>query len=336
MKRLMAAGVLGLVVLSACGGNGDEQPTPNPNETAATESPGTATSSPSVESSPAPFDLPRAGVWGGVEIEVLEAQLANVVPTTFHDPDPEPSDVTSVFVTIRLGFQDGYPAPSTDFDISSFALAVDEQSTPATSTDFSSTILLGGGEQLDVTLAFDAGDRDLGAAALVYDDRAHVPVSIALTGPPTETVFPLALELDAESADVNWKGGCADATGTVEPLRAEFDLDDGIDHDGDPVQVVAPHRASNGERFVRITVQTIAGTGTCGGSLPGDDQFRLFADGLPLGPINADSELLKDGEGFEFIWGFAIPADVSELTLEVGTATGTTASFPIPVPEDLA
>ncbi|HEX9767260.1 MAG TPA: hypothetical protein VGA36_10890 [Nitriliruptorales bacterium] len=332
MKRFLGAGMATLVLLSSCGGNGGEDATPTPTVSSGP----TGTAAPGVTSSPAPFELPRVGVWGGVEIEVTEAHLANVVPTTFADPEPEVADVTTLFLTVAFGFEDGYPAPSTDFRITSFAVVSGAQAAPATSTDFSSSVLLRQGERPEVTLAFDPAGLDLSAATLVYDDQAHVPVTIALAGPASASELPVTVPLDAEATEVSWEGGCGDATGTVRPLEADFDLDDGIDHDGEPVLVTAPHRAENGRIFVRITVQVVATAGTCGGSLPGDDQFRLVADGLPLGPINQDTELLENGEGFEFVWGFDVPSDAGELILEVGTTEGTTASFPVPIPAELA
>ena len=109
----------------------------------------------------------------------------------------------------------------------------------------------------------------------------------------------------------------------------------GVDHDGERIIGSGTSRTIAGERFVRIRVQAIAASGTCGGTIITDDPFLLVADGLPLGPENSHVQLLDNGEGVELIWGYRIPADVAELVLDVGVSDGLISSHPIEIPSAL-
>jgi hypothetical protein len=120
----------------------------------------------------------------------------------------------------------------------------------------------------------------------------------------------------------------------VTVVEAEWDVDAGVDHDGEPIASNA-RRSTLGERFVRIRVQVVAGSGNCGGTVMTTALFRLVSDGLPLGPENSFARALKDGEGAEIVWAFRVPVDTSDLVLEVGLSGERIASFPLEVPTEL-
>jgi hypothetical protein len=118
----------------------------------------------------------------------------------------------------------------------------------------------------------------------------------------------------------------------VKVLGGEWDVDRGTNAEGEFITGTGTQRTLADQRFLRVRVQAIAASGTCGGTLVNGDHFRLVVDGLPITSDNVSrSELLANGEGKEFVWGYAVPTSAKTITLDVGTTGGTVASFPVTV-----
>ncbi|MCL1601373.1 MAG: hypothetical protein M3112_07550 [Actinomycetia bacterium] len=278
--------------------------------------------------------LPRAATYASVIFEVIGAEYSNDEPGTYLDDEPGVGEERYLYLGITADFEPDYPGKSEDFSVADFALILaDGTAIPAEKVDFRGTILLSD-EPQSSALAFPGGERDLTLAALTYDNAENEPMVLTLDGPVPEDPYPIAVDVDA-TADVEYEGGCANATGTVNVLDAEWDIDAGVDHERREIVKSGTTRTVVGERFVRIRLQSIASDGSCGGTVLTSDAFRLVVDGLPLGPENSVAELLKDGEGVELIWGFRVPIDADNVELEVGVVDGLVASIPIEKPNDL-
>ena len=280
------------------------------------------------------LDLPRATTYASVIFEVVEAEYSNDKPGTYLEDEPDVGEERYLYLSFVADFEPDYPGKSEEFAVEDFTLTVaDGSSISAEPVDFSRTILLFG-DPYASALAFPGDDLDLAGAVLTYDNAENEPMVLSLDGPISDDPYPIAVVVDA-TADVEYEGGCSNAPGTVNVLDAEWDVDAGVDHNREEIVRSGTTRSIVGERFVRIRVQSIAGNGSCGGTVLTTDAFRLVVDGLPLGPENRASELLKDGEGVEIIWGFRVPVDAVEIALDVGVVDGLVASIPIEKPNDL-
>jgi hypothetical protein len=291
----------------------------------------TTTVPPAVE---AALELPRAATYASVIFEVIGAEYSNDEPGTYLEDEPGVGEERYLYLSIIADFEPDYPGKSEDFSVADFALILaDGTAIPAEKVDFRGTILLSDEPQASA-LAFPGGERDLTGAVLTHDNAENEPMVLTLEGPVPDDPYPIAVDVEA-TADVEYEGGCSNAPGTVHVLDAEWDVDAGIDHDRKEIVRSGTTRTVVGERFVRIRLQSIAGDGSCGGTVLTSEAFRLVVDGLPLGPENRVSELLKDGEGVEIIWGFRVPVDADSIALEVGVPDGLVASIPIDMPNNM-
>lgn len=291
----------------------------------------TTTLPPSVD---AGLDLPRSATYASVIFTVVGAEYSNDEPGTYLEDEPGVGEERFLYLSFVADFEPDYPGTSEDFSVEDFALILGDGTTiPAEPVDFHRTILLFD-EPYASALAFPGGEMDLTGAVLTYDNAENEPMVLTLDGPVPEDPYPVFVDVDATAA-VEYQGGCANAPGTVNVLDAEWDVDAGIDHNREEIVRSGTTRTIVGERFVRIRLQSIAGSGSCGGTVLTSEAYRLVVDGLPLGPENRSSELLKDGEGVELIWGFRVPIDAESVALEVGVPDGLVASIPIEEPDDL-
>jgi len=333
LARLIAALALTAV---ACGGSGTT--TSQASTSTITTSASTTTIAASTPSTFPPdvaadVDLPRQGVFAHVEFTLTNATYSNLPPGTYFESDNEPSEERRLFIEFTADFEDGYPGRSEEFGAGDFALVLaDGTEIISDQVHFRRTIRVTNDGPLQWALAFPGQGFDLNDAAIRFDDQSHVPFAIALTGPISDDPFPVEVSVDGTAEDVAYEGGCGSAAGTAELLGAEWDVDAGVDQDGDTMVTAGTARAQAGELFLRTEVRAIGVAGTCGGTVFGSDAFRLVIDGLPVGPENRFTTLLKNGEGVDVIWGFRVPADTEAVALEAGLSDDTNATFPIGPP----
>ena len=329
------------LVVAACSSTADEPAdttTLAPATTSTTASSTTTTIAATTTTLPpavdANLELPRSATYASVIFGVVAAEYSNNKPGIYLEDEPDLGDVRYLYLTFVADFEPDYPGTSETFAVADFALNLaDGTAIPAEPVDFSRTILLFD-EPYTSALAFQGDDLDLAGSVLTYDNAENEPMVLSLEGPVSEDPYPIAVDVEV-TADVEYEGGCSNAPGTVHVLDAEWDVDAGIDHDRKEIVRSGTTRTVVGERFVRIRLQSIAGDGSCGGTVLTSDAFRLVVDGLPLGPENRVSELLKDGEGVEIIWGFRVPIDADSIALEVGVPDGLVASIPIDMPNKM-
>lgn len=281
------------------------------------------------------LDLPRSGVYGHVVVTLTNAEYSNVPPGRYLDDDPELEEDRHLYIGLNATYEDSYPARNVGFTAEKFALILADGTEVASGKiGFASSIPVGPGEGAATALVFTGTDFDLTGATIRYDDLVEEPLTIPLDGPLPDDPYPIVSVIDA-TAEVEYEGGCSDVLGVVNVLESEWDIDGGIDHDGERIVLNGFARSQVAERFVRIRVQAIAVSGSCGGTLMIDDYFRLIIDGLPIGTENSFVKGLDNGEGIEMVYGYRVPVDTAELILRVGVAEGVTADFPIPIPTDM-
>jgi hypothetical protein len=330
------------LVAAACSSSADEPADTTTIAPATTSTPASSTTTtiaatttttlpPAVD---ADLELPMSATYASVIFEVVAAEYSNNKPGTYLEDEPDLGDVRYLYLSFVADFEPDYPGTSETFAVADFALNLaDGTVIPAEPVDFGRTILLFD-EPYTSALAFPGDDLDLTGSALTYDNAENEPMVLSLEGPVSDDPYPIAVDVEV-TADVEYEGGCSNAPGTVHVLDAEWDVDAGVDHDRKEIVRSGTTRTVVGERFVRIRLQSIAGDGSCGGTVLTSDAFRLVVDGLPLGAENRVSELLKDGEGVEIIWGFRVPISAESIALEVGVPDGLVASIPIDMPNNM-
>lgn len=288
---------------------------------------------PEVTSAPAPFDLPRTVVYGGLATTVETAAMGNATPATVLDADPEPGGQAHVFLDVTAGWVDGYPGGSQQVQVGWYTLALaDGSEVAATEVDFASAHPVRDGEPAAFTLAFPIGaDDEVEGASLQIAEPGREPAVVPLSGAAPDSLWPARLDVGGDAV-TSIAGGCEDGEATVTLVGGETDLDGGVDHVGERIVLNGMARAETDHVFVRLTFRTVARTGSCGGAIVDDAQYRLAVDGLPTGPLNTHVEKLDPGQGVELTFGWLVPADAT-LTAVVGTADGTTATFPVSLPD---
>lgn len=335
MRVGAALAALSLVV-AACSGTTDATTTTTdaaPPSTSTTTSSTTTTTSTSTTTTTtlppavdAGLDLPRSQTYGHILFEITAAEFSNAKPGTYLEDDPKMGEERFLYLRYVADLEPGFPGRGLGLQVSPFALRLADGTTiGANRVDFSRTI------KKRAALAFPGGDIDLSGAVLTYNNEINEPMVLTLDGPVPEDPYPISVQIDG-TGEADYEGGCSDSRGTVNVLDAEWDIDGGVDHNGKLIVGAGSMRTVAGERFLRVRVQAIAGGGTCGGTVLTTSAFRLVIDGLPIGPINRASKLLKSGEGIELIWGFRVPLDATEIAFEAGEAEGVTALFPIDIP----
>jgi len=335
VRRTIAGAIVALTLFGCSGDDGDviaEEPA----ETTAADATTTTAGPLEVTRRDAGVDLPRGFTYGHVEFELTKVEFANATPGSYLDDEPEPTDEELLFVSFVAQFEDDFPGVTDEWAVDDFQLVTGAGRTIAASgVDFGSVIRVSGQTETEGAVVFPADDDDLEGAVFRLDDGTHLPAEVPLEGTVPPDPYPVAVPLSGEG-QVNYEGGCADATGTVRLLGGEWDVDGGVDAKGASILGSGTKRTMPDERFLRLRVQAIAASGTCGGTLVNGDHFRLVVDGLPLNNENVNrSNLLANGEGVELVWGYRVPVDAKQIELEVGTTTGTTARVPIPLPTGL-
>jgi hypothetical protein len=326
----------GLMLLPACGGDDgafSEDPTTTVDDSADAT---TTTRVPQIETTDAGIELPRGFTYGHVQFELTKVEFSNATPGTYFEDEPEVGDEALLYVSFTAAFEPGYPGISDDWRVDEFQLVTeDERTIAASGVDFASSVSVSGQAETETAVVFPVDEADLPGAVFRLDDATHLPAEVPLDGAVPQDPYPIAMTVTGEGA-VTYDGGCADATGTFRILGGEWDVDSGVDADNANIITAGTKRTVAEERWLRIQVQAVAASGTCGGTIVNGDHFRLIVDGLPIGNENVSrSELLANGEGKEFIWGYRVPVDAATLVLEVGTEGGTVVQVPLPLPAEL-
>ena len=336
MPSLLGSLGLGFLLVSSLGlvacGDDDTAATTTTTTTAAATTT-TEAGPPELQSEPVELDLPRSVTYANLELAVRAVSVSNATPGTYLDDEPEAGDTTYAYfdTTVTPELDD----PGDQFDVELLSLELADGSTiDAQGVAFGSGVAIETGVANDLSVAFPIETADqLDGATLVVAETGRVPARLPLDGPVPADDYPIDVPVSG-SGTVDFEGGCQAATGTFDVVGAEVDLDAGADHNDKALEPNKSKRAKEGERWLRVDVQVVAQNGTCGGTIAGDDAFRLVVDGLPTPPLNQDSELLADGAGTEFVWGWSVPVD-ADLVLQVGLADATTADVPIALPADL-
>jgi hypothetical protein len=328
-------GVLTLAALlfaAGCGG-GDDGGEDATDSTTSAPPAETTTTVLELEATDAGVQLPRGFTYGNVEFELTKVEFSNASPGTYLEDDPEPTAEKLLYVSFTAAFEDDFPGVADQWDVDDFQLVTASGRTIAASgVDFASSISVSGRTPTDAAVVFPADEDEVDGATFRLDDGEHLPGEVPFDGTVPTDPYPIAATVSGE-APVTYEGGCADATGTVKVLGGEWDVDRGTDAEGGFITGTGTQRTKDDARFLRVRVQAIAASGTCGGTIVTGDHFRLVVDGLPIASENVSrSELLANGEGKEFVWGYPVPVDATAVTLEVGTTGGTVASFPVTVP----
>jgi hypothetical protein len=336
-RRLWAGGAAALLMavsLTGCGGDdGGVLPDVEGTTTTADVVAETTTTVLEVESTAAGTPLPRGFTYGNIEFTLTKLEFSNASPGTYLEDEPEPTAEQLLYVSFTAAFEDDFPGVYDEWDADNFQLVTSAGRTIAASgVDFRSNISVSGRTPTEATVVFPADADEVEGATFRLDDGTHLAAEVPLDGTVPADPYPITATVSGE-APVTYEGGCTDATGTVKVLGGEWDVDRGADAEGEFITGTGTQRTLDDNRYLRVRVQSVASAGTCGGTIVNGDHFRLVVDGLPIGSDNVKrSALLANGEGKEFVWGYAVPADAESVTLEVGTTGGTVATFPVTVP----
>jgi len=324
--------IVSLVLPVACGGGGDDIEDSTA-ATSTTAEPSEAAESSGLTSAAVDLDLPRSAVYANLEITLRSVTVSNATPGTFLDDEPQAGDTTYAYFETTVEHELTDPGDRLAVDTLALEL-VDGSLVDAEGVDFGSGVAIQPGVANELTVAFPVEDEgDLDGASLVIAEVGRVPARLALVGPPADDPYPVAVAVSG-SGTVDFEGGCGNAVGTFEVTGADLDLDAGADHDDKAIEPNESKRAKVDERWLRMTARVVAEEGTCGGTIANGDAFRLIIDDLPTAPLNRSNELLKNGAGTEFVWGWIVPVDAT-LVLQVGLAGGVTVDVPIELPADL-
>jgi hypothetical protein len=336
MRKRWAGGLVALLLvttLGACGGD-DGGAIDETDETTTSSAPAeTTTTVLELETTDAGVQLPRGFTYGNIEFELTKVEFSNASPGTYLEDEPEPTPEQMLYVSFTAAFEDDFPGVTDAWDVDWFQLVTaDDRTVAASGVDFGSSITVNGRTPTEAAVVFPVDEDEIEGATFRLDDGEHLPAEVPLDGTVPTDPYPIAATVSGE-APVTYEGGCADATGTVKVLGGEWDVDRGVNAKGEFITGTGTQRTLDDQRFLRVRVQAVAASGTCGGTIVTGDHFRLVVDGLPIGSDNVSrSELLANGEGAEFVWGYAVPTTAKVITLDVGTTGGTVASFPVTVP----
>ena len=61
---------------------------------------------------------------------------------------------------------------------------------------------------------------------LIFDNDVNEPLIVPLGEPTLDDPYPILVQIDS-SGEVEYEGGCSNASGTVNVLDAEWDIDAG-------------------------------------------------------------------------------------------------------------
>jgi hypothetical protein len=335
-RAIALALIIGLFA-NACGGSGGQEAADaDTGDTPATSAPTTETArvEPDLTLRDAGLDLPRTLEYAGAELTVARATFSNATPQSYGDQDPFIGDDELLFVEISTAYRDGYPGSDARFELQHLGIrTADGRHITARALD-QSGVRIQATTTTTATVFFSATADDLVDAALVFDDGDHLAGILPLHGSIPDSGYPVREQADLASPVV-FPSGCGRSTAQVRIEALEWDIDAGVDHDGQRVVTGRSARATNGARLVRAAVTTIAGPDRCGGTFFNYENVRLSIDGVVHPPLNTPTATLQNGEGTTLIFGFEIPLDADELTLIVGAPDSDPWRVAVSVPAQL-
>lgn len=326
---------LGLVA-AACSGSDDAGVTTTAAPSSTTSQPtttSTTTEPPTTTTIPPDVDSGLGAVsatYAHVVFTIDGGTWSNATPGSFLDDAPAYGPDRILYLPLVAAFEPGYPGRTEEFAATDFSLVVADGTVRGVAVDFRSNLLVQAAG-IDHALAFPSVEFDLAGATVVYDDGTHEPLVLPLDGSGSDP-YPITTNLDV-TEPVSWDGGCAETLGEVRVVDVEWDVDAGVDVDGDAIHSAGSARSLVGERWARVRVEATAFAGNCGGSVVLSDMFLMSADGVAIESENSEAIDLADGATVEWVLGYRVPLDSAELTVDVGLVGGTVARIPIVAPE---
>jgi hypothetical protein len=334
-----AALAAGCLLLAACsGGDGGGADTLE-RGTDSTDAPAAATDTtrpgpPEVEQVAAEVEVPRTLAYAGALLTINRAIHSNATPHTYGDDDPDGSDETLLYLELSTDYATGYPGADARFPLEHLMIRTRDGSTiPAQALD-QTGVPIRSAITSTTTVYFAASQADLADASLVFDDGDHEPGVLPLTGPIPEPGYP-DVQVAGARSEVVFPSGCGRSTSQVEVVGITWDLDAGLDADGQRVVTGRSARAAKGARMARIELDVVAGPDRCGGTFVNYQNVRLAIDGVVVPPLNTPSVTLQQGEGTAPVFGFEIPLSAGEVLLLIGVPDGEPWSVPVEIPAGL-
>ena len=244
--------------------------------------------------------------------------------------DPEKSDEVHVILDVRVDNETGRQLDSDDAAIS-LVVDGDRRLPVASSFLWDATGFIRANSTVTSHLAFEVDELDLSSAVLTFGAQPDAPASLPLVGEVPDDGFPVEFELSGTATGVGPTNG-----GTVQFEVVAGDLFLDLPHG----LTTSPtgERANADERFLRLLVRTEKLDGR------GDD-LLVDAFRLAVGPQRLVSFDVADdpagstgspratlGATTDVYVLFVVPADATEVTLEVGDAAETPGTIPLTLP----
>ena len=297
----VAAAITMVVVLGACGGGGDQQPTAEEQledafDQLSEDLDATTSSTVEAEAEPPPepvevdLDLPREAVYAQATWSVTKVSYQGPGVDEFgEDMDPQAIVDFSVANTGEGG---------TDQNVSNELLSLLDGDGARIAAGYDSveadTVVFGGQGEFEVTFVLDeeATEDDLADYAFQVGEVGKVPAPIPLSGMVPEPAYPLTLTMPASVAGemIGGPASISNIHGTVT-----------LDYNG--------QRADEGTRFITVSGDILMGPGSFHGLVRSD--VRLSVEGIELetaypAPPLANSGL-PEGATATGTWVFIVP-----------------------------
>jgi hypothetical protein len=323
------------LVLSACDASPElaatdaAVPTPTPTteqETTPTEAP--AADELTLSETEIPGLLQNSVTFTDVTYTITAGIVSNQAPRTF-GAGGEPTVEPTLHLFLSMNGSNATQRRS-ELTITDFALVL------ADGTEVPITRVFGPSEAFitppphaaaDGYLAFPVDpDLDLVGAQLRIGQPPDRPAFIALTDPQPEPDYPIALNVTGEAPGI----------GITNRSQMRYTVLGGQLHIDNPLD--APNRetgrrANVDELFLVLDMRVLIETGRAEGLFA--DQFRLFVDGVPRAPYHWPAGgNLSQGAAVDTQVGWLIPADATELVLQVGDPDEDPGLIPVELPAD--
>jgi hypothetical protein len=330
---LAIASVLLAAACSAPAAPPTASPIPSPVQLP-TEAP---TAEPTVGPTDTPLVLVRTEVPGlahnsvtfaGVEYSVTDAFVSNQEPRNYADgASPVPSEGSHAFV-LMAGNNTSPRRP--EVAVADFSLQL------ADGTAIEATDLFGRGADFMAPAASTAADGflvfeveptvDLTAAGLRIGKAPDRPELLMLTGVQPPPAYPVVLEVSGE----------ARGTGVTNGGNLLYTLLGGGLHIDNPLEFPnydTGARANEDELFLVLDIRIMMESGRVEGTFA--DQFRLIVDGAPRAPWNSPAgDSIGPGAAVDTQVGWLIPAETTDVVLQVGDPAEDPGTIPITLPAE--
>lgn len=273
--------------------------------------------------------LPRVGIYGFIEVTVVEAVLASVEPRSFLN-----DWVTSPDLHLFLKL---FVANTSETDVANwppnpFGLEVDGVmlETPE--------VLVGrphiGLTQLNTTemvLAFNVPyDTTFEGSALTLAEVDRIPLVLPLVGEVAPAPYPVPVGISGSGPAQGRGVGCNQEL-EVTFLEATTGID--LESEDYPTEY-GSRRAHLGDRFLTVGIRVLnLGGLRCGGGGTnfGNADVRLFVDGVPRAPITWVNTAIGLEAAEDLYFDFVYPTNSSTLEVSVGAEeTALTAEVELP------